>query len=119
MKLEPRTEIRELLDRVRGRWRTLTALRAMVRAALIAAALVGIALVASRWTMGAPAALMILAAVTVAAAGAALAWYLAPLRRVPADGVIARFIEERAPSLGDRLVTAVDVSQSANPPALA
>src|SRR5262249_6532312 len=34
------------------------------------------------------------------------------LRRVPTDLRVARFIEERAPSLDDRLVTAVDVAAS-------
>ena len=37
MNSEPRTEIRELLDRVRGRWRALVALRAAVRGALVIA----------------------------------------------------------------------------------
>ena len=103
--------IRELLDRVRARWRALCALQALVRGALIAAAVLGVAVLASRWTTGAPVVLMLLAAAALLLAAGALTWCLAPLRRVPADGKVARFIEERTPSLDDRLVTAVDVAQ--------
>ena len=123
MNSELRTEnaelIRGLLNRVRARWRALVALRAFVRGALIAAVVVGAALIATRWTDGAPVALMAVAASAALLAAGALAWCLAPLRRAPADSQVARFIEERAPSLGDRLVTAVDVSEAADPPALA
>src|SRR5580765_1078078 len=118
MNSELRTEnselIRALLDRVRARWRALVALRALVRGTLLAAAVVGAALIGSRWTDGAPVALMALAAAAAVAAAGAIAWCLAPLRRVPADGQVARYIEERASSLDDRLVTAVDVAQAAN-----
>ena len=113
-RMQPYDEIRELIDRVRARWRALVALQALVRGALVAALIVGVALLAARWTDGAPVALMALAAVAVLLAAAALVWCLAPLRRVPADGQVARFIEERSPSLGDRLVTAVDVAQAPN-----
>ena len=123
MNSELRTEnselIRALLDRVRARWRALVALRALVRGTLLAAAVVGAALIGSRWTDGAPVALMALAAAAAVVAAGAIAWCLAPLRRVPADSQVARYIEERASSLDDRLVTAVDVAQAANPPALA
>src|SRR5580765_1917253 len=111
-------EIRAFIDRVRGRWRTLCALQAVLRGALIAAAVVGIAVIASRWTTGAPVVLMLLAATALLLAGGALAWCLAPLRRVPADGKVARYIEERTPSLDDRLVTAVDAAHSTAAPAL-
>ncbi len=98
--------IRQLIDRVRARWRALVALRALVRGALLAAAVVGAALIASRWTDGAPVALMALAAAAAVVAAGAIAWCLAPLRRVPADSQVARYIEERAlvarRSAGDR-----------------
>src|SRR6185295_670898 len=110
--------IRELIDRVRVRWRALVALRALVRGALIAAVVIGLAVVAARWTAGAPAVLMLIAAAAVLMAVAALTWCLAPLRRVPADGKVARYIEERTPSLDDRLVTAVDVPPSNGAPGL-
>ena len=56
--------IRELIDRVRGRWRALCAMRAFVRGALIAAVALGLAVIASRWTIGAPVVLMLVAAGT-------------------------------------------------------
>src|SRR5688572_20370439 len=85
--MEHYNEIRDVIARVRARWRTLRAFRATVRAALLTSAVVGVALILSRWTDG------------------------APLRRSPADLQVARFIEERAPALDDRLVTAVDVAE--------
>ena len=75
---------------MRARWRTLAALRALVRGALLAAAVVGAALIGSRWTDGAPVALMGLAAVAALIAAGAIAWCLAPLRRVPAEAQVAR-----------------------------
>ncbi|MGH9142327.1 MAG: hypothetical protein ACRD2I_14435, partial [Vicinamibacterales bacterium] len=87
-------EIRQLIDRVRARWRALVALRALVRGALIAALITGAAVIASRWTNGAPVALMALAAAAAGLAAAALGWWLAPLRRRPADKQVARYIEE-------------------------
>src|SRR6266403_329165 len=85
--------IRELIDRVRGRWRALCALEALLRGTLVAA----------RWTTGAPVVLMVMAAAALILAVGALTWCMAPLRRVPRDGKVARYIEERAPSLDDRL----------------
>src|SRR5439155_18937188 len=55
------------------------------------------------------------AAVGFAAFGlvvAAIVWGVAPLRHTPSDARLARFIEERTPSLDDRLVSAVDLVQS-------
>ena len=108
--MEHYSQIRELIEAVRRRWRALCALRAVVRAALAGAVVIGAAVVASRWTVGAPALLMTLAAAALLAALAALATCFWPLRRAPRDAVVARFIEERAPSLDDRLVSAVDVA---------
>src|SRR5262249_49187464 len=114
------TEIRELIDRVRARWRALSVLHAVMRGALFAAAVVGGAVIASRWTAGAPLLLVMLAAGASTIAVAALAICLWPLRRAPQDAKVARFIEERAPSLDDRLVSAVDVAQGKSAaPALA
>src|SRR6185436_12688171 len=67
--------------------------------------------VLSRWTTGAPAVLVALAALTILAVAGVVGWALTPLRRAPADLQVARFIEERTPSLDDRLVTAVDVAE--------
>src|SRR5204862_6955228 len=92
-----------------------------VRAALVASAVIGVALLLSRWTTGAPAALVVLAADALLAMLGVIGWAAAPLRRAPGDAQVARFIEERSPALDDRLVTAVDVAggRSATPPALA
>jgi hypothetical protein len=87
----------------------LRAFRALLRAALLAAAIIAAALGAARVAGGRPVALVLIAAVAVAAALVVVARALWPLRRVPGDVQVARFIEERTPSLDDRLVTAVDV----------
>src|SRR5262245_26296264 len=102
-------EIRELLDRVRRRWRTLRALEAVVRAALIGSLVVGLVLILARWTNGAPVALAAIGLVAVLCALTGRRWSLLPLREVPDYRQVARFIEEREPTLDDRLVSAVDV----------
>ncbi len=91
-------------------------LQAAVRAALAAAAVVVVALIVSHWAERAPLALVLTGASALAAVLAAVVWALAPLRHVPSDARVARFIEERAPSLGDRLVTAVDVLNAGRHP---
>jgi hypothetical protein len=102
--------IRDLIDRVRRRWRTLQAFEAVLRAAVAAIVVGGIALTAALWTGGAPRLLAAIGIVSVVLIVSALVWGLLPLRRVPADRQVARFIEERAPALDDRLVSAVDVA---------
>lgn len=104
--------IRELLDRVRRRWRTLRALQAVMRSGLALSAVLGAAIVAAQWLDRSPIALALLGVVAVVLAAGALAWGLAPVRRTPGDRQIARFIEERAPALDDRLASAVDVATS-------
>src|SRR5947208_2142061 len=110
--MEHYDSIRRLIDTVRQRWLRLRAFRATVRAALIAAAVIGATLGAVRWMTGHPG---VLAAATVLALAAVLGlcvWSLAPLRRRPSDAQVARFIEERAPELEDRLASAVDVASA-------
>ena len=111
--------IHDLLRRVRRRWRALCAMHAVVRAALYASAVIFVTVLAARWTVGAPVVLMLLAGVALVLSAGAIGWCLLPLRRVPADGKVARYIEERAPALDDRLVTAVDVASASHPPAFA
>jgi hypothetical protein len=103
-------DIRGVLDRVRRRWRTWRALQAAARAALMVSLVLGLLLVAGRWTDGAPVALATLGLVAFACALTGLLWGLLPLRDVPDDRQVARFIEEREPALDDRLVSAVDVA---------
>ncbi|MBZ5558837.1 MAG: hypothetical protein LAO77_16320 [Acidobacteriia bacterium] len=105
-------EIRGLLDRVRARWRRLRVLRAAVRASLAVSAVLAAALILLRFSAGAP---VVYAAIGIAAvilAIVAAAWGVWPLRDAPTDAQIARFIEERAVSLDDRLVSAIDVSRT-------
>ena len=111
--MEPDDPIRELLDRVRARWHALRAFQAAVRASLAASAVLIVALLVVRglaqWAGRPPLVPAILAAATLLLAVGAVAWAFAPLRHRPSDARVARFIEERAPALDDRLVSAVDV----------
>ena len=106
-------KIRELLDRVRARWRALSALqragarRCWSRRCRRRRAAGGA--LDRRRAGGADGARRPLPRCSPSARWSGA---LAPLRRVPADKQVARFIEERAPSLDDRLVTAVDVAQA-------
>ena len=108
-------QIRELLHRVRSRWKARSIFLAAVRGSLAASAVLGVVLILAhggRWAGSSPIAL---AAVGFAAFGlvvAAIVWGVAPLRHTPSDARLARFIEERTPSLDDRLVSAVDLVQS-------
>ena len=63
----------------------------------------------AQWTGQPPIVLGILAAASLLLAVGAVVWAFAPLRHRPSDARVARFIEERAPALDDRLVSAVDV----------
>ena len=102
--------IRELLDRVLARWRRLVLLDVATRGALTVALIVGTAFALTWWTSRAPGALALLGAVVVATGIAAVVWAAWPARRIPSDRMVARFIEERTPSLDQRLVSAVDVA---------
>ena len=104
--------IRELIAAVRARWRLLGLFRATLRGAAGASALLGAGLVAAQWANRSPIALMTIVAVSIVLAVGALAWAAAPLRHVPSDHRVARFIEEGVPALDDRLVTAVDYFES-------
>ena len=111
--------IRQMLARVRARWRRLRVFEAVVRGALALAAVFTAALFLGLWTARSPLALAATGAAALVAGAAALAWGLRPLRDAPSDARLARFIEERVPSLDDRLVSAVDVVSSPDPDALA
>jgi hypothetical protein len=104
--------IGDLLDRVRARWRTIRLLRATFRAGLAASAVLIAALVAAQWAGRSPFALASVAALSLLLGLGAIAWGFASLRRGPSNARLARFIEEHASSLDDRLVTAVDVLDS-------
>jgi hypothetical protein len=108
-------EIRELVRRVRTRWRRLTVLHATARAASACSAVLAAALVLATLTGRSPLALVVLAVVALAALVAALAWGFRPARTAPSDTRVARFIEEQEPSLEDRLVSAVHVGGTHGP----
>jgi len=113
--------IRRLLAVVRARYRALTMCRAIVRAALAASAVVGLSLGAASLASLATRSPWLPAAVggiALVAVVAAVVWGLMPIRQVPSDARIARFIEERVPSLDDSLATAVDIVQRQPSPIL-
>jgi hypothetical protein len=109
--------IRELVDGVRRRWRTVRAFHALVRASLASSLVVIAALLASRFTQGSPTALALLGVLTLGSIAAAAWLSLRSFGPRPDDRSVARFIEERSPSLEDRLVSAVDVFSHGSPAA--
>jgi hypothetical protein len=110
--MNQQSQVRALLARVRRRWRQLTLLRAAVRGVLAATAVLALGLLIAGRIDRAPLVLATLGGIAVVLALAALAWGLWPARHAPSDARVARFIEERDPSLDDRLVSAVDLSTS-------
>lgn len=104
--------IQELLDRVRTRWRRLVLLEVTTRGALAGTVIVGFAFALSFWMSRAPLALAVVGAVAGVAGLGALVWAAWPARHVPSDRSVARYIEERAPALDERLVSAVDVAST-------
>jgi hypothetical protein len=113
--------IRALLANVRARWRRLTLLHGVVRAALAATIVLAVLFTLTRLTAGAPGLLAALGLAALAAIVAGVVWGFRSTHQAPSDQQIARFIEEQVPSLDDRLVTAVDVAQpeATDRPALA
>ncbi len=104
--------IRRLLATVRARYRAIATYHALARAALLASGVIALSLIAASVAsiaLRSPLALAVVAAVAVILACASAVWALWPLRAQPSDAQVARFVEERVPSLDDRLATAVDV----------
>ena len=99
-----------LLTRVRRRWMTTASMGAGARAALGACAII-LAAVAADYLLE-PADLPML--LLLGGAGLAVvmfaAWALWPLRRVPTDRQVARFVEEHCPELEDRVASATEVA---------
>ncbi len=102
--------VADLLQRVRTRWRQLVLLRALVRAALAAAMVLGGVLLVAQALPRAPMALALVGGSGVVLTALALVWGLWPARDVPSDARLARFVEERCSGLDQRLVSAVDVA---------
>ncbi len=99
----------ELLGRVRARWQAIRVLRATSRAAVAVSIVLTVSLIAVVWMARSPLALGAMGLLVLLFAAGAVLWGLAPLRGRPTDAQLARFIEEHAPSLDDRLVTAVEL----------
>jgi len=111
--------IKHLIMRVRRRWRTLRAFRALTRTALAVAIVVAVALSSVLFMAGAPGVLAAIAIGALLAVAVVIALGVWPLRTAPTDRQVARYIEERDPALDDRLVSAVDVAdRSAQPNAV-
>src|SRR5512138_3821570 len=100
--------IQDLLDRVRARWRRLVLLEVTTRAAVGGAGVVAVALALSFWLSRSPIGLAVLGVAGIVAALGTIVWAVWPVRHVPSDRKVARFIEERHGELDERLVSAVD-----------
>src|SRR2546423_6854651 len=114
--MEQDDAIRNLITRVRRRWRTLRAFRAFTRTALAVTVVSAVALSSVLWTAGAPGVLAAIAIGALLVIAGVIAFGLWPLRTAPSDRQVARFIEERTPALDDRLVSAVDVAERGTRP---
>src|SRR4051812_144707 len=101
--MESSESIRALINQARRRWRLLRLYHGTLRSAWAASGVLATALVAAHWTDRSPLALVALGLVSLVLMAGALVWGLAPIRDVPSDRRIARFVEERTPGLDDRL----------------
>jgi len=114
--MEPQYEpIRRLLERVRSRYRALEVSRTVIRVALALSAVVAFALAAHALVAvvtASPLSLVAVGVFAVLAAAIVVVWAVQPLRTRHSDRHLARFVEERLPSLDDRLVTTVDLVTS-------
>jgi hypothetical protein len=107
--MESSEAIRDLISQVRRRWRLLRLYHGTLRGACAASGVLATALVAAHFADRSALALVAIGLVSLVLLVGSLVWGLAPVRHVPSDRRVARFIEERTPTLDDRLVSAVDV----------
>ncbi len=107
--------IRRLVARVRARYRAVEIADAILRGTLAVSGVMVLALAAYGVTAFiAHSATALLAATVLAllAIAGAVAWAAGPLKVRHSDERLARFVEERVPSLDDRLATAVSILES-------
>ena len=110
--MDPATALDDLLallKQVRRRWQAARVLRMAAAAVAAAAAVLLLVLATDRWLRpgdGLMVALLGAALLLAAAAAVRVVWRL---RRLPDDGQVARYIEERCPALQDRLASAAEV----------
>jgi len=114
--MAPHEELLQKIGIVRSRWKTFLWLRglAWVLGVTVVSLLIALAIANSNsisgWTL--MALRLGLVAVVVTTVIKAL---VIPLRRIPTDTQLARFIEEKNPGLKDSLVSAVDAIKNARP----
>ena len=101
-----------LLTRVRRRWMTTASMGAGARAALGACAIILAAIAADYLLEPADLPMLLLLGGAGLAVVMFAAWALWPLRRVPTDRQVARFVEEHCPELEDRVASATEVAAS-------
>ena len=111
-------DLRALLTRVRRRWITANSMQAGARAAGVGLALLVVVLATDHFFEPADVAMVALAVVACVGALTFAVRTLWPLRRIPSDTQVARFIEEQCPDLEDRLASATEVAGSGQPSAL-
>ena len=103
-------DLRALLTRVRRRWITTASMRAGARAALGACVIILAAIATDALLKPADLAMLLLVGGALLAVVTFAAWALWPLRQVPTDRQVARFVEEHCPELEDRVATATEFS---------
>ena len=111
-------DLRGVLTRVRRRWITANSMRAGTRAVVVALALLLVILATDHFLEPADVAIVVLAIAACVGAVTFAIRTLWPLRRIPSDTQVARFIEEQCPDLEDRLASATEVAGSGHPSAL-
>ena len=103
-------ELRVLLTRVRRRWMTTASMGAGARASLGACTIILVAIAADYLLEPADLPMLLLLGGAGLAVVMFAAWALWPLRRVPTDRQVARFVEEHCPELEDRVASATEVA---------
>ena len=93
-------------------------MRAAARAAGVALALLVVVLATDHFLQPADLAMVVLAITSCVGAVTFAVRSLWPLRRIPSDTQVARFIEEQCPDLEGRLASALEVAGSGQPSAL-
>ena len=102
-------ELRAILTRVRRRWIASVTLRAGTRAAVGAGVIIVAAVMIDRLWVPSDLPLLGLASVALLGSAAFVGWIVWPLRRLPSRRQVARFVEERAPELEDRVASAAEL----------
>jgi hypothetical protein len=107
---EASNDLAAALRQVRRRWTTFVAAKAVARAAVAAAAILGCLALLDVLRPPSAAALLPIAALTLVTAALTVAWFLRPVVRRPTSRQVARYIEERCPELEDRIAVAAEVA---------